>query len=151
VAAALLLGATARALHEEKSPIQSRYKILAAVPIVLVVSLYAALTAQRSLRWMRNADVSATVLNQIAALPIKPKPNAFLVLRYSDKDKDRRLIEGLGWGFGSALQVLYSSPTLDGKLLQEGAACPECEKQPVINLIYTLDSQQTPRVTIGQD
>jgi hypothetical protein len=115
--------------------------------------VYATFMVIHSLKWMRNADLSATVLKQIAAQPIKPEPNTFFVLRYSSKDKDIRMSDalGLGWGFGRALQVLYSSPTVNGTILQEGGACPECEKPPVINLIYSLDSQKAPRVTVVRD
>jgi hypothetical protein len=153
VAAALLLGATARSLKEKFSPIPSRHIRLAAVPIIFVVVVYATFMVIHSLKWMRNADVSAMVLNQIAALPIKPEPNTFFVLRYSGKDKDIRMADalGLGWGFGSALQLLYSSPTVNGTILQEGGACPECEKSPVINLTCTLDSQKMPHVTVVRD
>jgi hypothetical protein len=159
VAAALLLGATARSLHEKVSPVPSRHIRLAPVPVILVVAVYATVMVIHSLKWMRNADVSAMVLNQIAAQSIKPEPNTFFVLRYSGKDKDIRMSDalGLGWGFGCALKLLYSSPTVNGTILQdgqegqEGAACPECEKPHVINLTYSLDSRKAPRVTVVRD
>ncbi|MGH9769974.1 MAG: hypothetical protein ACREAB_21320 [Blastocatellia bacterium] len=157
IAAALLLGATARAFYEAplKTPDRfihlRRFKLLSAAPILLVIAVYSLLTVIHSLRWMRMAEVNTLVLTQIAEQGIKPQPNTLFILTYSKADNARGFPDGMSHGFSCALRMLYANPTLNGLIARQGASDHTSPQGPVIRLAYTRGSDGAPRVFINSD
>jgi 4-amino-4-deoxy-L-arabinose transferase-like glycosyltransferase len=149
IPAALLLGAVTRSLYETTFASPPRYPRLAAAPIIFIVVLYAGMIPGHGLRWMRMGNVSAMVLNQITTQLVKPEPNTFFVMTYTERDKKLILSDALGWGFGFALRVLYDDQSLDGEIRKQGGPCLHCDRSPLIHFIYTLDNNGLPQVTIG--
>jgi len=171
VAAALLLGAAARAFYDAPlkerrrdgeterwkedssvslhSPVLSSFRPLAITPILLVAALYILFTVVHSLRWMRMAEINTFVLNQIVERGIKPQPNTSFILTYSEEDKVNGFPDSLAHGFSCALRVLYADPTLNGSIGRQGESCPVSLQSPVIRLDYI--NGDAPQLVISAD
>jgi len=145
IAAALLLGATARSLY--KSPLKSpaRANVATLSPIIIVIVIYSSLTVGHSLRWKKMAETSAAVLHQIVAQQPRVEPNALIILTYARVDNERRFPESIAWGFPSALRVLYGDSSVDGKIIRQGEKYGD--NAPEIHFAYTLSNSWEPRVT----
>jgi len=157
IAAALLLGAAARAFYDAPSETSARidhlirFRPLSATPILLVVFVYGLLTVIHSLRWMRMAEINTLLLNQIAEKKIKPQPNALFILTYSEADNIRGFPDGMSHGFSCALRLLYADSTLNGLIARQGELLNPYYQAPVIQLSYTLGSDGAPRLVIITD
>jgi hypothetical protein len=178
VAAALLLGATARAFTEGRgdgaplsvplslsprrpvalSPrpslrpsVSPSLHLLFMAPVLLVIALYSLLTVVHSLKWMRMAEINTFVLNQTAERVIKPQPNTLFILTYSEADNVNGFPDSLAHGFSCALRMLYADPTLSGSIGRQGESRHTDPQSAVIRLAYIHSGGGAPRLVIGSD
>jgi hypothetical protein len=171
IAAALLLGATARSFYE--GPLKERRRdrekegqregetnfrsisparrLLAAAPILLVVALYTLFTVVHSLRWKRMAEINNFVLNRIADQVVKPQPNTWFVLTYSEADSVHGFPDSMAHGFPCALRMLYANPTLNGSIASQAEMRQINIHAPVIRLAYIHGGDGAPRLVITSE
>jgi hypothetical protein len=179
IAAALLLGAMARAFYD--APLKesgregkrerqrdggaemrifrlflgpsapSSFRLLVNAPVLLVIALYSLFTVVHSLRWMRMAEINTFVLNQTAERVIKPQPNTLFTLTYSEADNVNGFPDSLAHGFSCALRVLYADPTLSGSIGRQGESRYTNGQSAVIRLAYVHSGDGAPRLVIGSD
>jgi hypothetical protein len=174
IAAALLLGATARAFTERgrdggterqregetdfqvvppslRPSVPLSRRLLAATPILLVIASYSLFTVVHSLRWMRMAEINTFVLNQIAKREIKPRSNTLFVLTYSEADKVHGFPDSLAHGFSCALRMLYADSTLNGSIARQAELRNTSLHLPVIRLAYVHSGDGASRLVISPD
>jgi hypothetical protein len=146
ISAALLLGATARSLHESALKRPSLLAPAAFVPVILIVAGYSISMAKDSYEWMTMEKTNMLVLNQIIEQHPSVKPSTTFILRYAQDDNNNKFPHGLNYGFPYALRFLYSDPTLNGMIIRYDEPCQECNNPSAIQLAYTIGSNGSPQV-----
>jgi hypothetical protein len=124
------------------------FKLIASTPILLVVVLYSLLTVVHSLRWKRMAEINTFALNQIAKQGIKPKPNTWFILTYSEADSVHGFPDSMAHGFSSALRMLYADQTLNGSIARQADLRDTKLQAPIIRLAYTHGGDGAPRLVV---
>ncbi len=145
IAAALLLGATARSFYESPFKPPARVNVVTLSPIILVIVIYSCFAVGHSLRWKKMAEVSADVLHQIVMQQPQVEPNAVIILTCNRVDNENRFPDSIAWGFPYALRVLYRDPSVDGIIIRQGEKYGN--KSSEIHLFYTTGIDGKPRVT----
>jgi hypothetical protein len=181
IAAALLLGATARSFTEGRGdgetgrrgewengaplivplslsprrPVapspSSSLRLLAATPILLVVALYSLFTVVHSLKWKRRAEINSFVLSRISEQVNKPQPNTWFILTYSEADSVHGFPDSMAHGFPYALRMLYANPTLNGSITNQAELGKANIQAPVIRLAYIHGDDGEPRLVISSE
>jgi hypothetical protein len=146
ISAALLLGATARSLHESALKKPSLFAPAALAPILLVVIGYYTSMAKDSYEWMTMERTNTLVLNQIMEQHTSVQPSTTFILRYTQDDNNNKFPHGLNYGFPYALRFLYSDPTLNGMIIRNDEPCQECNNPSAIQMEYTIGSNGSPQV-----
>ncbi len=140
IAAALLLGAVARALYASSASRTHQRRWLSLFPIIFVVVVLSIATVGQSLKWMRMAKTNMAVLHQIAAQYPLATPGANIILRYTKADRQHRFPDGFGtWSFPYAVKLLYADPTLSGEIVPPESPTEIIPKNGEVNFIYQAD------------
>ena len=148
-AAALMLGRLAGAVCKSSRATPPLKRILAACPIIIVVTSYAAVALRQADRWAVMGEASGRVLEQIATQQPAVAPGTFFLLRYSERHEGSGFTEAFGnGGFPLALRVMYGDPTLDGILLRCGEPTPPTGSAHVLEVEYDVNGDGRPTVEI---
>jgi hypothetical protein len=145
IGAALLLGATARALYPTTpdAPAQTWASLL---PIFLLVAALSLATVGQSWKWRTMAQTNSVILRQIAQQDPQPQRNAHIILRYAQRDGRHRFPDGFGtWGFPFAVKLLYDEPALRGDIAGEAVRVEQVPGSMQINYLYVA-GEDSPKV-----
>lgn len=148
-AAALMLGRLACAVRKSARPAPPLRRMLAACPIIIVVTSFAVVALRQADRWAVMGEASRRVLEQIATQQPAVTPGTFFLLRYSERHEGSGFPEVFGdGGFPLALRVLYGDPTLNGALLRCGEPTPPAGSAHVLEIEYYADVDGRPTVEV---
>lgn len=93
------------------------------------------------------AETNTSILKQISAQQPVVSSNTFFVLVYSDRDKQNRFPDGFAeWGFPYALKLLYSNPTIDGKIIRQEELPFLKDKLHSVHFVYKIGDRGQPVV-----
>jgi hypothetical protein len=145
IGAALLLGATARALYPTMpdAPAQTWVNLL---PIFLLAAALSLATVGQSWKWRTMAQTNSVILRQIAQQDPQPPRNSHIILRYAQRDRRHRFPDGFGtWGFPFAVKLLYDEPALRGDIAGEAVRVEQVPGSMQINYLYVA-GEDSPKV-----
>ena len=138
VASAILLGAAVRSFYQRDD--REVPRVIAVVPVLLVVATFTIFIIGQSQRWITTAETTTEVLNQMSAHVPSPQSNTYFVLRYAEPDRKNKFPGGLtSYAFPSALRLHYADPTLNGTVVQSGDEFTAPEGSPEVHLLYTVE------------
>jgi hypothetical protein len=136
ISAGLLLGIVTSSLYRVPFPSTSQRPLLSFLPILCVIGFYATLMVMHNNKWLRLAETNAIVLKDILAQQPTVRPNTFIALTYGKPDLANRFPDSFGdYSFPYAMRVLYSNPTLNGRILRTGEPSGN-NKSPEIRFAY---------------
>lgn len=137
IGASLMLGLLVRIFDNGEHATADFFKPLTLLPVVLTVLLFVALTVKSSLKWIRLAEVNASVLKQIKTQQPTIPSYTFVRLSHTEADLKNRFPEGFGdWCFPYALRVIYGDRTLDGAIVREGHLTSEKNQPTEVRFSY---------------
>jgi hypothetical protein len=143
--AALLLGATARALYTPADNVRAQ-TWASLLPIFLLVVALSLATVGQSWKWRTMAKTNSSILRQIAQQDPQPQRNAHVILSYAQRDERHRFPDGFGtWSFPYALQLLYDEPNLRGDIAVEPEQVEPVAGSMRVNYLYVA-GEDSPKV-----
>jgi hypothetical protein len=97
------------------------------------------------------AEINNLVLNRIAGQVMKPLPNTWFVLTYSEADSVHGFPDSMAHGFSYALRMLYANPTLNGSIARQSELRRTNIQAPVIRIAYIHGGDGAPRLVVSSE